>query len=302
MHASSGWNRNIWSIATWACRKYPLCGCACADPLSSIYWLCATMCRIILAKMWIMTHHPSSFFPRQSQPISTAVREKLFTTSIEVLEALLLIERKQETARWRWMIHTHVQWHAMVYVLTELCLRPPGEPCNRAWRAIESVHDQLVNDPNSRRGLLWKPIVLLTEKARRHWAVQTRGLDPMPSDRLGSLRSDHVPTTSDPGFQPDTSLGGTMPDGVESFDAPGTNEPMVGNSSGFDQPVDGDPLQDVLMSQQKWVNDNYQTWIANEQSMQQNMGHINWFGWEGVMGDIFLGHPVPAEELVNFQQ
>ncbi|KAB8215666.1 hypothetical protein BDV33DRAFT_180492 [Aspergillus novoparasiticus] len=50
-------------------------------------------------------------------------REQLFLTAIEVVEFAYLLETDPQTARWAWLFERYPQWHAVVFMLTELCGR-----------------------------------------------------------------------------------------------------------------------------------------------------------------------------------
>jgi hypothetical protein len=134
-----------------------------------IYWVSATVGRLILAKMWLMAHHPLQYTTsdEKSAGVSHNIRERLFVTSVEIIEFSNLLEKNENTAKWGWLFRTYMQWHAIAFVLTELCHRPPGRDYERAWTAVESVYDGRVHHPTkSQSGMLWKPMRQLMAKAQ----------------------------------------------------------------------------------------------------------------------------------------
>jgi hypothetical protein len=76
--------------------------------------------------------------------------------------------------KWGWLFRTYVQWHAIAFLLSELCVRTRGEAVERAWRAVESSSSQWLlplSDEDcprkGRQGRLWKPLRKLMHKARQ---------------------------------------------------------------------------------------------------------------------------------------
>lgn len=74
--------------------------------------------------------------------------------------------------KWGWLFRTYVQWHAIAFLLSELCVRTKGEAVDRAWRALEVTAGRWwfpLGDSNYRKGkqgCLWKPLRKLMAKAR----------------------------------------------------------------------------------------------------------------------------------------
>jgi hypothetical protein len=114
-------------------------------------------------------------------------KDKLFITSLENVEYSLLLETEARTMKWGWLFRTYVQWHAIAFLLSELCVRTKGEAVDRAWRAIEATAGRWwfpLNDANphvkGQQGCLWKPLKKLLAKARcareRELALQSASL------------------------------------------------------------------------------------------------------------------------------
>jgi hypothetical protein len=75
--------------------------------------------------------------------------------------------------KWGWLFRTYVQWHAIAFLLSELCIRTKGEAVERAWRALEATAGRWwfpLNDASPHRkgqqGCLWKPLKKLLAKAK----------------------------------------------------------------------------------------------------------------------------------------
>jgi hypothetical protein len=118
--------------------------------------------------MWLMAHHPLQYTSSDEKvEFSQGIRDRLFVTSVEIIEFACLLENNENTAKWGWLFRTYMQWHAVAFVLAELCHRPPGPDYERAWKAVESVYDdRLLHPPKTQSGMLWKPMRQLMAKAK----------------------------------------------------------------------------------------------------------------------------------------
>lgn len=117
------------------------------------------------------SNHPD---PKPHAPIDPETRDKLFSISIEVLELSTCILTHPQLVKWAWYSKTYVQWHAIGYVLAEICCRPASPECDRAWHAVMAVYDSGILKVNEPRGTVWKPIRRLMAKARYIRQVQGR--------------------------------------------------------------------------------------------------------------------------------
>ena len=137
------------------------------DMATPILWVSATVARLILAKMWLMVHHPRSYFNDGDAP-PVEVKDRLFITSIEVIEFSYLLERNENTAKWGWLFRSYMQWQSVAFVLSEICTRSSWtQEVERGWRAVESVYNVRFIQPDvNHRGMLWKPMKTLWRKAQ----------------------------------------------------------------------------------------------------------------------------------------
>lgn len=136
-----------------------------------IYWVCATVARLILAKLWLIIHHPMTRNDRQVN-ISHSSRESLFFTSVEVIDFCRLMQTNEHTAKWGWLMATNTQWHAIAFVLSELCVRPVCPITDRAWAAVQSVYGTWEQNAKHKKGMLWRPLSRLMKRAAAFRAKQ----------------------------------------------------------------------------------------------------------------------------------
>jgi len=123
-----------------------------------------TVARLIIARIWLVVRWP----PVGSGILQNdfSMRDQLFLTSIEVIEQSSLILTNKDTSKWMWHSKTHIQWHAVAFVLSEICARPTSLDCDRGWEHVCMVYDVWKIKEHEKKGTLWRPINRLMAKAR----------------------------------------------------------------------------------------------------------------------------------------
>lgn len=128
-----------------------------------LQWFSAAVARLILSKLWLIVHHPMTTRHHPERNLTHESRENLFLTSIEVIQFTHLMESNENTAKWSWMPQTNTPWHAVAFVLSELCVRPPSRATDKAWVAVSWVYREL--DKKHKKGMLWRPLSRLMKRA-----------------------------------------------------------------------------------------------------------------------------------------
>jgi hypothetical protein len=136
-----------------------------------IQWVTATVARLILTKLWLVVHHPMTR-PYQGLNLTNSSRENLFHTSVEVAEFARLLSNDKNTQKWGWMFAINMQWHAIAFVLAELCVRPITPLTERAWTAVSSLYGNWLQTARHKKGMLWRPLARLMKRAADHRAKQ----------------------------------------------------------------------------------------------------------------------------------
>ena len=249
-----------------------------------------------------MAHHPK-LLPKSREEISEHCRERLFTTSVEVIEFSHLLEESENTAKWGWLFRTYMQWQAVAFVLSELCTRPPGPVLDRAWRAVDSVYDERVfSNPRNQKGMLWKPMRHLMARASERRAKLT-GVRYSPPSASDSSRHPQSPNTLSPSaaLQTMTTIGAA----ADSFglDMSSFNAEAEGffSPKGVNVPMTDAPDPNTL--QRGLPQDDLQSWLVNGQ-MQLDPNFIGWSGWNNPgVGDFILPGQSPLPDFtMNGQQ
>ncbi|KAI3400384.1 hypothetical protein diail_3401 [Diaporthe ilicicola] len=162
------------------------------DPSEPVPLMSSLVIKLIFARFWLLAYRPQAG-PNSNDPITEKAptpastrsnrgttptdqesknplepetRDTLFSKTIEVIELSTRILTEPGLARWAWYTRTYVQWHAIGYVLAEICCRPPSAECDRAWDAVVSVYESGILRFNEPRGTVWRPIRRLMAKAR----------------------------------------------------------------------------------------------------------------------------------------
>lgn len=178
------------------------------DMTVPIYWVTATVARLMMSKMWLMVYHP---FQRQdgSKNLSSEIREKLFITSLENIEYSLLLQTEARTMKWGWLFKTYMQWHAFAFILAELCHRTRGELVDRAWLAVEKSRDGRWAELTGghRNGHLWRPLDRVIAKAR---VARNKALMEDQAARVNSAHQAAVESVG-MGSTPPPAAGSTAP-------------------------------------------------------------------------------------------
>lgn len=139
------------------------------DMQEPLQWSCATMARLVIAKLWLVVHHP--MIKSNLPTLSRDDRNRILLTSIEVIEFARLLETSESTKHWSWLFGSYVQWHAIAFVLAELCVRPRCPGVDRAWLAIDSTFHEWERTSMGKKKSLWRPLTKLYNKAK---AFRTR--------------------------------------------------------------------------------------------------------------------------------
>lgn len=148
------------------------------DKSVPIQWVCATVGRLILTKLWLVVHHPMTR-PYSGLNLTNASRESLFTTSVEVAEFARLLTADKNTQKWNWLFATNMQWHAIAFILSELCVRPLTPMTDRAWVAVSSLYEEWTHTAKQRKGMLWRPLARLMKRAAASRAKKAELRDQM---------------------------------------------------------------------------------------------------------------------------
>ncbi|KAF7563532.1 hypothetical protein G7046_g573 [Stylonectria norvegica] len=154
------------------------------DPL---YWMAALVARIVMAKMGLIIYQPV-LFPGTGPELSKEIRNRLWLSTIEIVEHNYILNTDPRCRQWRWLFQSYRQWAAIAYMLLEVSRRPWTATSERAWEAAQILgHDHpLKSTENADHTAVWIPVKGLYAKAKRHRATEIARLraDPTAAQRL----------------------------------------------------------------------------------------------------------------------
>lgn len=256
-----------------------------------IFWVTATVGRLIMAKMWLTVHHPL----QQNKPTMSAdIRDRLFVTSVEIIEFSRLLEVNESTAKWGWHFRTYMQWHAVAFVLAELCVRPLSPKVDRAWRAIDSVYDvweKTLN--NAKRGMLWRPLRKLMTRAQQsrerlvqekeYLGWQVSNAPTTNINHMGTQNADLVMTENPINYPITVGVIGAAAEalGLDLTDGAGPQQDTTTGPPNI-------PLQpDITPAQRNLSDEDIDQWLGQGQmpAAQPDSHMMNWPNWDQVVRD-----------------
>lgn len=155
------------------------------NPSIPVHWLCATAMRSIMAKLWLVVHHPMTRKDSEAS-LSTVSRHSLLLTSVEVIEVAMLCARHPKVVKWNWLCRLNMQWPVVVFVLSELCVRPICPLTERAWAAVNAAYEECERTLKVSKGTMWRPIERLMKRAAAFRAKQQ-------DEKRAKLGNPHAP-------------------------------------------------------------------------------------------------------------
>ncbi|KAK5169909.1 uncharacterized protein LTR77_005887 [Saxophila tyrrhenica] len=94
--------------------------------------------------------------------------DTLFVAAIDVLEHNHALNSDERCLPWRWVYGKQQQWHAIVYLLLEICRRPWSPLVERGWAAVNSPWLVPARASNEKDFNVLAPLRRLMTTARQH--------------------------------------------------------------------------------------------------------------------------------------
>jgi hypothetical protein len=278
--------------------------CENAGPL---YWVGATVARLIAAKMSLILYHPL-IEPDKTDGLTSDTRDRLFMASIEILEYSQLLEAEASTRKWGWLFATYIQWHAIAFLLGELAIRDNSIIVKRAWHAVDNCFGACgVDIFKGKHGTLWRPLRKLALQARKkrgennaaaalngpnlELGISKENLRPTPSGYPSKLVTPFAepgmtmrdPTQVDPPAHESQCLtniplyqpGTQMMSGMEMASDQGLLEPQM-----YQQLDPNGASHQFAQNQSSWILDNA---TLQDMDMDGAEADIDWRGWDDLV-------------------
>jgi len=205
-----------------------------------------------------------------------------------------------------------VQWHAIAFLLSELCIRTSGSEVERAWQAIDLMTKRRWDEDNGNNKLknhLWKPLRRLMAKAKaaREKALALERDNTPSSTELGQNQAPIVPAVQDNLMSLDYSAERVYPalDANQNFDGksmlwinPGLQRPVgLDQSMSMDMPDPSSGLTavpqqlsvDAVDSGQLFQSGYNDTWMTANSDMNNSTligDGLNWEQWDDMVQEL----------------
>ncbi|KAI0020772.1 fungal-specific transcription factor domain-containing protein [Xylariomycetidae sp. FL0641] len=257
-----------------------------------LHWVAATIARLIMAKMSLIIYQPM-LMPGTGANLSSDIRDRLFMAAVEVVEYNKVLNKEPRCKQWRWMFQAYTQWHAVAYLLLEVCRRPWTASVERGWKALTSTFEapalaEII------KPTVWLPLRKLMLKAKRHREEEVSRLraDPEAAQELDIKESNSVPPAT---FQ-------HLPSSVRNALAQENWRRLVGTKSP-NKPIQNTCMHDSNQQGQHIGSDQgqgqKQANATSSQAQEQLLGHMMsepYLDSQDLISFAFTGDPAPFTE------
>jgi len=139
------------------------------DPLVPLHNLTAIAARAAVAGMRLRAHHPRQY-PDNGASLPQSEKDMLFSLSLKIMQYDALVHANKSLQRYLWHVRVYFQWHAFIYLLSEMRYRTVGDDGDRAWEQVEEVfkyHPEMVNDNDYALYVAIRSLTLRAWEARK---------------------------------------------------------------------------------------------------------------------------------------
>jgi hypothetical protein len=120
------------------------------NPNQPLHSFVATSTRLFLTKVDLVLH--TTQYSSTRQALSTSRNDKLFLSSLSIVEYTHALQNEPSWRSWNWQIHgRQPPWQALRFILSQLRARNWEPICERAWpvakRSLDSLSEEAQADP-----------------------------------------------------------------------------------------------------------------------------------------------------------
>jgi hypothetical protein len=134
------------------------------DPLIPLHNLTAIAARAAVCGMRLRAHHPRQYADGGAS-LSQSEKDTLFLLSFKIMQYDTLIHATPALHKYLWHVRVYFQWHALIYLLTDMRFRKVGKDAERAWDQVEDVYKYHPEMLNQNDYALYSAIRILTWRA-----------------------------------------------------------------------------------------------------------------------------------------
>lgn len=241
------------------------------------HWFIRMVADIITAIMWLLVYRPMKRRP-DSVLSSQVAHPGILRLSVDVLERFHQLQTDPAASPFRWLSQTYVQWHALAVTIAELCIETESPMVERAWAIVEPSFQQMApHVADSDRGMLWRPIKKLMNRARgvRQKHLTSRSATTIPSSSGAVLNKIDQ---NDPSIETAHSISdikGYMQWPMTSMTHP-VQEHQQANPIATSEPFDWDPWLAAATAA---------TTTTTQSQYNTNLDDMAWTNWEDFIDD-----------------
>ncbi|KAE8418886.1 fungal-specific transcription factor domain-containing protein [Aspergillus pseudocaelatus] len=130
-----------------------------------IQWMVATIGRLMLSKVWLGIHIQNVPGNANKSAPARYLADPIFQTAVEITEFAYFFQENETTAHFAWLARSYKQWHALAYVLSELCVRNISPETDHAWNVVAKMYRKCVKEAPETYSMFQKPLSRLMERA-----------------------------------------------------------------------------------------------------------------------------------------
>ena len=134
------------------------------DPIEPLHYLCMLAARSAVSGMRLRGHHPRQYSDHGAS-LPQEEKDLLFDLGLKVIQYDNLIHSTPSLRIFRWHIRAFFQWHAFIYILSDLRYRRIGVDADRGWKEVAGVYSHHPDFIENRRHVLHVAVSSLTLKA-----------------------------------------------------------------------------------------------------------------------------------------
>lgn len=189
------------------------------NPNQPLHSFVATSARLFLIKVDLILYtkkHSASAIERQ--PANTSQSDKVFMSSLSIIEYTYALQNEPGWSGWTWQIQgRQPPWHALRVVLGHLCTHQWGLVCERAWSSVKNSFDNIPEA--ARSGIRYQQLLMLVS------AVQKIRADELHHETTRRSTHTHADLTSTTASNPSAPLAQVGMSGTTSTWSP--QEPVL---------------------------------------------------------------------------
>jgi hypothetical protein len=225
--------------------------------------------RLMMARLWKMMYDAS-----EPESEEEGLQEPLILYNADVLEIAHQLPCNYRQHGWFFRC-SYTQWHAVAYLLIQMCKHTQGPSVDRAWKVLDAAFADweeggITPSPDNSKRLgkktvktLWQPLLRLLDRARdvRKQALQSRD---------GSISTD-TPSTISTGYDTSNTTAEDLQQPVQLQDGL-INDPFFGSTEDLNMEMSWEQLDGWV---QNFQNGLYEQYV--EYHDKDMVGALNWW-------------------------